>query len=136
MQFSVFTISSCSKVNRFSSALHSLLIIIVDITPVILSDASSDGSSRMLFLTQGEAPGEVLSWSRWRRWRRRYDGETTVVDIRSNSRRLISGIVDADDGVGGGDLLTLLSQRMLVSLNSVAEASDLLVRELLNQNIV
>ena len=135
MQFSVFTISSCSKVNRFTSALHSLLIIIVDITPVILSDASSDGSSRMLFLTQGEAPGEVLSWSRWR-WRRRYDGETTVVDIRSNSRRLISGIVDADDGVGGGDLLALLSQRMLVSLNSAAEASDLLVRELLNQNIV
>ena len=133
----MFTISSCSKVNRFSSALHSLLIIIVDITPVILSDASSDGSSRMLFLTQGEAPGEVLSWSRWSRWRRRYDGETTVVDIRSNSRRLISRIVDADDGVGGGDLLALLlSQRMLVSLNSAAEASDLLVRELLNQNIV
>ena len=135
----MFTISSCSKVNRFSSALHSLLIIIVDITPVILSDASSDGSSRMLFLTQGEAPGEVLTWRRWSRrsrWRRRYDGETTVVDIRSNSRRLISRIVDADDGVGGGDLLALLSQRMLVSLNSVAEASDLLVRELLNQNIV
>ena len=84
---------------------------------MILSDASSDGSSRMLFLTQGEAPGEVLSWSRRRwRWRRRYDGETTVVDIRGNSRRLISRIVDADDGVGGGDLLALLSQRMFVSL--------------------
>ena len=78
----------------------------------------------------------MLSWSRWSRWRRRYDGETTVVDIRSNSRRLISRIVDADDGVGGGDLLALLSQRMFVSLNSAAEASDLLVRELLNQNIV